>query len=133
MLLSQIKVIPLPLNFDSSCLFCVSLTVENNGDIKTPSCFMYGMRLSSLCIPHSDPVALWILGVCVCCGNHNVGKKRYCICVLLLFCYVVTSGCSLPLVHFLSWIATKKHPQPPLSPLFFIYLLKASLLRFSWK
>lgn len=136
---SQIKVIPLPPTFDSWCLFCVSLTVENNRDIKTPSCFMNGVRLSFLCIPHSDPVAFRMPGVCVCCGNHNVEKKWYCICVLLLFWFVVMLGCSLPLVYFLSWIPPQKKkkktkpPQPPLSPLFCICLLKASLLRFSWK
>lgn len=55
--------------------------------------------------------------------KSQCGKKRYCICVLL-FCFVVTLGCSLPLVHFLSWIPPhkkkkKKHSSATsFSPLF---------------
>lgn len=125
------QVIPWPPNFDSSCLFCVSLTVENDGDTKTPSCFMYGVRLSSSRIPRSDPVAFRMLGVCVCCGNHNVGGKKAVLHLCFVVVFVVTLGCSLPLVHFQSWITPSKkqtnNKNPP-QPLFFIYPLKASLL-----
>lgn len=51
--------------------------------------------------------------------KSQCGKKRYCICILLLFCFVVTLGCLLPLVHFLSWIPTKKTSSATsFSPLF---------------
>lgn len=126
LLILQIKVFPLPPNLDLSCLFCAALTASNDKNMKTPSSFMYTMRFS-LCIPHCDPVAFW--GLCLLwksqCGKSGT-EFVFCCCFVLLSHWVVAPSCAFPILG--PHRNNQESTQPPLSPFFFIYPLKASFL-----